>query len=360
MPTLPLELIELIIDQLSANRGDLRSCSLVSRSWLPRSSKHLFRSLCVSRGRRETLHVLCSLVLSSERMATNIYSLSITIDRSTANKAAPLLGHLPALHTLDISATLDLERCACPDATAQPGRHIEDLNLSSMPIDVVAYFLGLFSSVGTLAVRRCWQEGTVPRAHRVRCLGVIQLDGPALRDMSRLVEPSTLQGIFFHFPPESPCLLPEDVAHFFRVLGAHIQTLVYFVDPLCEEPVLDRQALQSCEALESFEVLLPHEPAFHDDCWRSMLVALSALPPHTRNVRLVSSRESTQGASNALQSSDWKAVGCALEHCSALERLQIKTPEPSSMSTACADEGDLQSIILISLSERLRGITIFE
>ncbi|KIK52090.1 hypothetical protein GYMLUDRAFT_180546, partial [Collybiopsis luxurians FD-317 M1] len=41
----PQELVDCIIDELSDSKADLFSCSLVSRSWLQRARKHLFRSI---------------------------------------------------------------------------------------------------------------------------------------------------------------------------------------------------------------------------------------------------------------------------------------------------------------------------
>lgn len=44
-PSLPIELTDLIVDDLQSNHQALLSCSLVSRDWLPRSRHHLFRQL---------------------------------------------------------------------------------------------------------------------------------------------------------------------------------------------------------------------------------------------------------------------------------------------------------------------------
>ncbi|THV00175.1 hypothetical protein K435DRAFT_855017 [Dendrothele bispora CBS 962.96] len=45
VPTLPQETFELIIDELRDSAEALASCSLVRRSWLPRSRHHLFRHI---------------------------------------------------------------------------------------------------------------------------------------------------------------------------------------------------------------------------------------------------------------------------------------------------------------------------
>lgn len=45
-PTLPEEILEMIGTWLSDDKNTLRQCSLVCKDWLPRSSAHLFRTLC--------------------------------------------------------------------------------------------------------------------------------------------------------------------------------------------------------------------------------------------------------------------------------------------------------------------------
>ncbi|KAJ3924174.1 MAG: hypothetical protein NXY57DRAFT_425173, partial [Lentinula lateritia] len=44
---LPLELHELIIDQLFYSFLQLKACSIVCKAWLPRCRLHLFRTLIV-------------------------------------------------------------------------------------------------------------------------------------------------------------------------------------------------------------------------------------------------------------------------------------------------------------------------
>lgn len=44
-PILPPELIDKIIDNLSADPGTLKKCAIVCRSWCPRSRVHLFRHI---------------------------------------------------------------------------------------------------------------------------------------------------------------------------------------------------------------------------------------------------------------------------------------------------------------------------
>ncbi|KAJ6492779.1 hypothetical protein C8R47DRAFT_421984 [Mycena vitilis] len=50
-PTLPPEVVEVIIDHLSSDMEALRSCTFVARSWLPRSRHHLFRHLVIPMSR---------------------------------------------------------------------------------------------------------------------------------------------------------------------------------------------------------------------------------------------------------------------------------------------------------------------
>ncbi|KAH9916198.1 uncharacterized protein B0H18DRAFT_1038775 [Fomitopsis serialis] len=62
---LPLELCEAVIDCLHDNRGCLRICSLICRSWSPRARRHLFRKVQLLR-RRQGLRFLAALESSWE------------------------------------------------------------------------------------------------------------------------------------------------------------------------------------------------------------------------------------------------------------------------------------------------------
>ncbi|KAK7453447.1 hypothetical protein VKT23_011718 [Stygiomarasmius scandens] len=67
IPILPQETFELIIDELSNSAETLASCSLVRRSWLPRSRHHLFRHIALNVIDQDALDT----GLGMSRLATN-------------------------------------------------------------------------------------------------------------------------------------------------------------------------------------------------------------------------------------------------------------------------------------------------
>ncbi|KAE9392886.1 hypothetical protein BT96DRAFT_786114, partial [Gymnopus androsaceus JB14] len=48
MSSFPQEIFDFFIDYLSHSPADLKSLSLVEKSWLPRTRKHLFRRFRIS------------------------------------------------------------------------------------------------------------------------------------------------------------------------------------------------------------------------------------------------------------------------------------------------------------------------
>ncbi|KAF9789198.1 hypothetical protein BJ322DRAFT_1000595, partial [Thelephora terrestris] len=45
LPYLPPEILDLVTDNLSDEPSTLKACCLVSKSWVPRTRKHLFASV---------------------------------------------------------------------------------------------------------------------------------------------------------------------------------------------------------------------------------------------------------------------------------------------------------------------------
>ncbi|GJE95359.1 F-box protein [Phanerochaete sordida] len=365
MGALPLELIELIVDELRSDYHDLRSCSLVCKSLVSRSSKHLFRSFRVPNpyyNHAALLH-FCDSVLSSERMSTSIEVLDVTVDPSTLAKVALLLEHLPALQSLTVSATV-LDRRAYPPATPSVKRHVEHLRIRAVPMDIVAYFLGGFASAGSLDIHRCTgKAGPVPHTYRVKRLAILGWDGPALREVSRLVEPSTLESILLDLPVNYPTPSAGDVNHFFHVLGAHIRELEYRMDPFFKEILLGTPALRACPLLKSFNITARREARFDHASWRAILGPLSSLPPGVRAVRLrtnCGALREAQDARDVLRTLDWNAVGRALQHLNTLEHLQIEACDFNCDSIDLARDRDVQDDILGKLPGHLRSRIVFK
>ena len=55
-PLLPSDIFDLIVDQLDNELDELRACCLVSKSWVPRTRKHLFASVKFESNSRSSIH----------------------------------------------------------------------------------------------------------------------------------------------------------------------------------------------------------------------------------------------------------------------------------------------------------------
>ena len=105
-PILPQELVEHIIDQLYDDLAALESCSLVSRSWRPRSQYRRFRIVEVRRTR--TLEQWADVCGLGSIIAASIHTLCLRVISSypgvptSALFFVNLLAQLPSLHTLSI------------------------------------------------------------------------------------------------------------------------------------------------------------------------------------------------------------------------------------------------------------------
>lgn len=91
-PTFPAEIIDLVIDHLYEDRAALNKCSLVSKSWLPRSRFHIFRHSCYR------------ITLSNLRVAD--VSLISAPNRFSSLVSHPLATFPPFIPTLSIKSAV--------------------------------------------------------------------------------------------------------------------------------------------------------------------------------------------------------------------------------------------------------------
>ncbi|EKM53884.1 uncharacterized protein PHACADRAFT_257364 [Phanerochaete carnosa HHB-10118-sp] len=114
---LPPELIDLVIDELQHDIVSLRSCSLVCKSWLPRSSTHLFSSLYIS-----SLPVSAILVTfrnfipSSTRISLHVRHFEVNVVPHSSADVTALPEHMPNLEITSETgaALLDVGNLANP------------------------------------------------------------------------------------------------------------------------------------------------------------------------------------------------------------------------------------------------------
>lgn len=198
MPRLAQELVDIIIDDIAeSDQEDLKQCSLVSRNWLPRCSKHILRSVawpprrvrewkecCVQKSRNckcltpeQRSFATCAHTLSSsprlQSFVRTILLLSVRCPckntESTGDEAldpmtaAAIMNGLPNLETLVINAFPSIHHGLSPSVRPCPpllkgNYRVETLRFIGAPDDAtlinVPALLSIFSSVQRLEFDR--------------------------------------------------------------------------------------------------------------------------------------------------------------------------------------------------------------
>ncbi len=107
-PIIPPELADMIIDHLRNDKVTLASCSLVNRTWVPRSHRYLFSSITLHKEAVRDLSSFQRLLERNASICLNIQELSLrnSSDSLVEYMTSPpqelfhILNKLPALHTL--------------------------------------------------------------------------------------------------------------------------------------------------------------------------------------------------------------------------------------------------------------------
>ncbi|KAK7694031.1 hypothetical protein QCA50_003607 [Cerrena zonata] len=199
IPILPPELIDETIDHLWDDHKALEACSLTSRSWVPSSRLHLFRTVRVRSA--EDCIKLSALLQSSPIIAHCIRKLTIDAeykgvdedgtpseDDSWVNEATGLLSKLRRVHTLALSR----------------------VKWTSLSYSTRNAFTSVFSTVKTLLLFEVQFHAS----------------GDVLRFLSRF---PVLSELYFHgvsWDRETPPPEPEDYH-----LGEHMDLTYLFLDP---------------------------------------------------------------------------------------------------------------------------------
>ena len=388
---LPAELVNLIIDELRYDKRSLSSCSRVCRSWLPRSSVHIFHTFSISCSPNNASAFL-PLIPSSARVLSSIRELVVTLTPANITVMTTILERLPRLKTLWLLSLDEWSDTSLP-MVLPAGRTVNFVQFSLFPVDVASYFLDLFASVDTLEVRSADSpvRSFEPSMHRVKHLDIeLESDG-TLVDIGSLVDPAALESVkldmcssdSYHARQASA----ELVDRFLQSIGRNIKHFEYAqpkggwltrpsgTQSSCRWLLLNiayvRTAsaipgLAKCGRLESITVTTPktYYSSFQA-LWLETLVILSSLPPQTKRVKLITGCEHFSvfdtGSSLFLEGMKglaWDEFCKALEHCESLNVLEIaacNSREPIYL----AKQQKAQEAILEQLPLRLRKITSF-
>lgn len=155
MLPLPQEVIDHVIDQSVLHdttpngRRTLENYSLVARSWLPRTSKHLLKKIEVD---VLSVNAFIAFASTSERLATNVSELTIngTIDLPFDD----LFHALPHLRSLELwSNLLEETQLFRQDAAFPPRHYLDRVRLLCTELVSIPYLLRTFARIETLELR---------------------------------------------------------------------------------------------------------------------------------------------------------------------------------------------------------------
>lgn len=106
----PLEISDMIIDCLSADKDALSNCSLTCKSWTPRSRRHLWSCLNIAFGRkpRRTFTDFSELLNASPTLASHIRLLGLRQFRDRPTHGSPCGSVVALLHCMQNLRELDL------------------------------------------------------------------------------------------------------------------------------------------------------------------------------------------------------------------------------------------------------------
>ncbi|KAG7099909.1 hypothetical protein E1B28_001707 [Marasmius oreades] len=202
--TIPLEIIEHIVDQFGDSLLDLKTCSLVCRDWLPRARHHLFRS--ISLPVEENNLTLISTSPSPHRIVDTESILDIL------HSSPHLIAHIQKL-TLDFRYSLRLVCSSEPWLVelARMMNHLRRLVLFMFPIynlspkmqRVLPELLNGNTLLDTIVIDSCvfrdapsfWtflrHTAQLPNLRHLVLIGVVLKNVPSARDVNDIEQSTT-------------------------------------------------------------------------------------------------------------------------------------------------------------------------
>ncbi|EKM53904.1 uncharacterized protein PHACADRAFT_196346 [Phanerochaete carnosa HHB-10118-sp] len=368
---LPQELVDKIIDELSTDRRALRSCSLTSRRWLSRSSRHLFASFTLA-GVNDIAPVLQSAqrTQSTQRILSNIVDLTLFIPSFDYLK---LIENLPLLRELtiwEIDDPAEEESLSMPRLKAA-GRTIVILEVHRISIFLVDSLLWLFESVGTLRLRDLYHFGAVPPCpaqHVVKNLDMRYIHPRLLRHVSMVLDHSALEGLTTQpLSPYEDGLQPV-LNDFTQAVGRNLRAfhLMYYSAMCADFGPARLPILSSCAHMTSVtlttDAFTHHSHPIRPSRALAFLTSLPAAVCHVR-LELKYYEPWIRGATlvQKIQEVDWAAIGRALGAYANLASLEIGVKRTYHMPNheSFADDLSAQAAVLERLPARLGAVVVF-
>jgi hypothetical protein len=178
VPYLPQELVDIVIDEVAtwwhepSNRtATLKSCSLTCRSWLARSSAHLFYCLKCVYDTSDALRTIKTI----DRICSNVVHLWLsymgTLSMAAYCDTLRSFTHLERLDFLSSPSGMEWKHSECT------GLVLKSLSLHDPPPGALPCILDLFTEVDSLTLRRCYLDDPTkvkPTTCKVKSLSIVE------------------------------------------------------------------------------------------------------------------------------------------------------------------------------------------
>ncbi|GJE95336.1 hypothetical protein PsYK624_115200 [Phanerochaete sordida] len=368
---LPQELHDKILDEVGPDFATLKNCSLVCRSWLPRSTTNLFAHarVCVLATEDDADSEVLQAVRAPGRLHDNVVALSLC---RLSSEEWRVVQELPRLRKLTVYCCDQ-----CPLRTDSPTpvpapcpstRNIEVLDVQCVPLDVLDWLLCMFDNIGSLRIPRITSRLTTPptaRRHAVRSV-TLQGSGHAVfHYLADTLRSDALESLEIDVEgPYSPGDEHEPLADaFVRQVGRSIKSY-HHIDRKPIYRTLDLPSLSGCAGLTSVTLSTGALNAVHFPSKHARVIeCLGSLPPGVEHVKLVytSHWNSAGELAEMVGQCGWGALGAALLQCARLARFEIGVVHIHRWPSCPRFEDDpaLGEVIRQTLPKRLRDMVEF-
>ncbi|KAK7005878.1 hypothetical protein R3P38DRAFT_1722301 [Favolaschia claudopus] len=285
------ELLDRCIDFLSASHVDLRSCSLVARSWVHISQSHLFRSpqLTAQRPGADTTQLTLSAILtSSPHLIHHVRQLHIPFHIS---RSAPLaldkLCMIKYTHLEEISIHINwrvyVPELLRPSVLSLPTLRWLKLHLSEgrQFLDTVPLFKNLSPTIQHLdLIVGPWEEPETPLRTSESSMVPPPIRLKSLR-LELLAEPYDYRGR--PMPPlDISVLAPFDVSELKALQLSRLNSVPWHTLPRAKIEILDVVLLEEAMDLSSFPKLTTLRITIPEALKESFRLVLATIPPSSR------------------------------------------------------------------------------
>lgn len=389
----PQEIVDIILDMVALGTldddpdlvADCSNCTVVSKAWLPRASKNLFKNQIVVD--YAGLQELSTAIRASSRLATYVSSLKVDeseneVPEDIVSAISLLRDIVPLLHALD---TLSFVAWYGADEAVQESddelpvkpattRALKHLEVTGTKTPLTEALLGLFPAVDTLTVRQWFGCLRFKRTqNHVRSLVVAESctagNSDGFWDVPWLLALPHLKSLVVDLQTEEDQVVsPVAINELVKAAGKHIRhfELILNMDgwdatmssgasphpgnvhriPCCSgisehRNFTELPSLSACASLRTVTVrtkivgLIPDRAAAVQP-WQQAVDVLASVPPHVTRVQVVTFicfLQDVDVVHRLAHVLDWPRVERAMEHCTALQSVDAVVRLDARMAT---------------------------